>query len=317
MKNSVIYGLENLQTKGFVLTQGTFDGVHKGHVSVLRNLVKIAKERGVPSMLLTFHPHPRTIVQPKKWDPQILNSIEEKSKRVLQEGIDVVLILEFTPEIASLSPEEFIQTILVESIDVKEIVVGYDHRFGKNRAGDFDLLKQLGKKFHFGVSEIAANQIDDIAISSTRIRKHLSEGNLQEANELLGYAYPISGKVIHGENKGKQLGFPTANLEVEDDLKLIPPTGVYFGVAQIDEGRFPCMLNIGHKPTMGDFPVGIEAHLLDYDGDLYDKRIEIQLLAYHREEKKFESLQKLIEQLHDDQKSARHFFDSADRTLVL
>ena len=309
MKRGVIFGLNNLSEKGFVVTQGTFDGVHKGHRSVLKQVVERAKAQNAPSMLITFHPHPRTIVQPKQWNPQILNSIEEKSNRVLQHGIDVVLVLEFTKEIAVLSPEEFVRKVLLEAIGVKEIVVGYDHRFGHKREGNFELLKSLGSSHGFGVTEIAAKEINDIAISSTRIRKSLTKGNLGLSNDLLGYSYPVSGTVIHGEKRGREIGFPTANIQVEEPLKLIPPIGVYFGMAAFDEIEIPCMVNIGKKPTVGDFPLSVEAHLLDYKGDLYDKRLELRLMKYHRAEKKFESLQYLIKQLHEDQKDATLFFN--------
>jgi riboflavin kinase/FMN adenylyltransferase len=313
VKRGVIFGLNNLSEKGFVVTQGTFDGVHKGHRSVLKQVVERARVQNTPSMLITFHPHPRTIVQPKQWNPQILNSIEEKSNRVLQQGIDVVLVLEFTKEIALLSPEEFVRKVLLEAIGVKEIVVGYDHRFGHKREGNFELLKILGTQNGFGVTEITAKEIDDIAISSTRIRKNITDGNLLLSNELLGYSYPVSGTVIHGEKKGREIGFPTANIDVEDPLKLIPPIGVYFGMAAFDDLEIPCMINIGKKPTVGDFPLSVEAHLLDYKGDLYDKRLELRLMKYHRAEKKFESLQSLIQQLHDDQKDAVLFFDPIHR----
>ena len=315
MKRGVIFGLNNLSEKGFVVTQGTFDGVHKGHRSVLKQVVERAKVHDAPSMLITFHPHPRTIVQPKQWNPQILTSIQEKSSRVLQQGIDVVLVLEFTQEIAALSPEEFVKQVLLEAIGVKEIVVGYDHRFGHKREGNFELLKNLGLSHGFDVTEIAAKEIDDIAISSTRIRKNLTEGNLELSNDLLGYSYPITGTVIHGEKRGREIGFPTANLHVEEPLKLIPPMGVYFGMAAFDEIEIPCMINIGKKPTVGDFPLSIEAHLLDYKGDLYDKRLELRLMKYHRAEKKFESLQSLINQLRDDQQDATLFFDPITRVV--
>lgn len=296
----VVFGLENLTSKGFVLTQGTFDGVHRGHQQVLNQVLEEAKRQNLPSMLLTFHPHPRTIVQPKDWSPQILTSIEEKAQRVLDLGIDVVLVLAFTKEISQYSPKEFIERILCDAIGTKSMVVGYDHRFGKNREGRFDTLTTLSENYHFSVKEIAAKEIDDIAISSTRIRNYLSEGNLNMANELLGYAYPLSGTVIHGAKRGRTIGFPTANIEVEDPYKLIPPNGVYAATTTIDELKYPVVMNIGTRPTVDGQDRSIEAHIIGLDKDLYNRRIQISMQSFIRKERKFDGLDSLKIQIHKD-----------------
>ena len=251
-------------------------------------------------MLLTFHPHPRTIVQPKDWSPQILTSIEEKAQRVLDLGIDVVLVLAFTKEISQYSPKEFIERILCDSIGTKSVVVGYDHRFGKDREGRFDTLTTLSENYHFSVKEIAAKEIDDIAISSTRIRNYLTEGNLSMANELLGYAYPLSGTVIHGAKRGRTIGFPTANIEVEDPHKLIPPNGVYAATTLIDEVQYPVVMNIGTRPTVDGQERSIEAHIIGLDKDLYNRRIQINMQSFIRKERKFDGLDSLKIQIQED-----------------
>ena len=296
----VVLGLENLTSKGFVLTQGTFDGVHRGHQQVLNQVLEEAKRQNLPSMLLTFHPHPRTIVQPKDWSPQILTSIEEKAQRVLDLGIDVVLVLAFTKEISQYSPKEFIELILCDAIGTKSVVVGYDHRFGKDREGRFDTLTSLSENYHFSVKEIAAKEIDDIAISSTRIRNYLTEGNLSMANELLGYAYPLSGTVIHGAKRGRTIGFPTANIEVEDPHKLIPPNGVYAATTLIDEVKYPVVMNIGTRPTVDGQDRSIEAHIIGLDKDLYNRRIQINMQSFIRKERKFDGLDSLKIQIQED-----------------
>ena len=309
VKKSVIFGLENLTSKGFVLTQGTFDGVHRGHQQVLNQVLQEAKSRNLPSMLLTFHPHPRTVVQPKDWNPQILNSIEEKAQRVLDLGIDVVLVLAFTKEISEYSPREFVERILVEAIGAKSIVVGYDHRFGKNREGKFENLTTLSKEFHFTVNEIAAKEIDDIAISSTRIRSSLVNGDLNIANDLLGYHYPLSGKVIHGEKRGRTIGFPTANIEIEDSNKLIPPNGVYAGLTTIDGSTYPVVMNIGTRPTLNGTDRRIEAHIIGLESDLYNQRIQLHLVSFLRNERKFENLDALKNQIQQDLNEALQIID--------
>jgi riboflavin kinase/FMN adenylyltransferase len=296
----IIFGLENLHSKGYVLTQGTFDGVHRGHQHVLNQVVEEAKKHNLPSMLLTFHPHPRSIVQPEMGNPQILSSIQEKAQRVLDSGIDVVLVLAFTEEISQYSASEFIERILCERIGVKSIVVGYDHRFGKNREGRFENLTALSTHYGFTVLEIAAHEIDDIAISSTRIRRFLSEGDLERANDLLGYYYPLSGEVIHGQKRGRTIGFPTANIQLDEPHKLVPPNGVYAATVTIGLVTYPVVMNIGVRPTVNGTEKSIEAHIIGLDQDLYNQRIQVNLRFYLRKERKFANLELLKEQIQND-----------------
>jgi riboflavin kinase / FMN adenylyltransferase len=306
--NGVIQGLENLKNKGYVVTQGTFDGVHLGHQTVLQQVTREAQNQGLPSMLITYHPHPRSIVQPKEWKQEILSSIEEKTERVLAQGIDHVLILPFTETISQLSPEAFIQEILIEKIGMKSIIIGYDHRFGKNRSGNFETLLAAGSKGHFNVIEIQANAIDDIAISSTRIRSCLREGRIREANFLLGKPYPISGEVIQGLQNGRKLGFPTANIKPEDPYKLIPKSGVYAAITYLENTPYKTVVNIGVRPTFEGTNLSIEAHLIDYTGDLYGRRIQIEMHDFIRNERKFESLDGLKVQIQKDVQHALEQF---------
>jgi riboflavin kinase/FMN adenylyltransferase len=304
--NGLIFGLDSLaEHQGFVITQGTFDGVHGGHDWVLKRVVDLSKHHGVPSMLITFHPHPRLIVHPNDPSVQLLTSIEEKAKKVLAKGIDTVLVLEFTEALAQLDPEEFVKQILVEQLKVKAMVVGYDHRFGKNRKGSFEDLLQFSKKYNFEVDEINARLIDDIAVSSTRIRQALMMGDLATANKMLGSPYTLSGKVIHGNKRGRTIGFPTANLELSEPHKLIPPMGVYAGYAEIEGDdfiaqKFRTMINIGVRPTVDGKNLSIEAHILDFNSDLYGRKIELQLCQFLRNEQKFDGIEALKIQLEND-----------------
>ncbi len=321
--SGLVFGIDNLpQHNGYVVTQGTFDGVHKGHVHVLQQVVRIAQQENLPSILITFHPHPRLIVNPNDKSLALLSSIKEKAQRILDLGIDTVLVLPFTEEIASLSPEEFISSILVQKLKVKHMVVGYDHRFGKNRSGGFQELIQLATKFGFQVSEISPKEIDEIAVSSTRIRKALQNGNLNEANDLLGYNYTLTGIVVHGQKRGRTIGFPTANLHIDEPSKLIPNYGVYAGFARLlrsensiqpflqTPNRIPMVLNLGVRPTVDGTQFVTEAHLLDFSGDLYDQELQLELVEFIRPEKKFESFDDLKNQIQLDALNARTLLQS-------
>jgi len=351
--SGLVFGIDNLpQHNGYVVTQGTFDGVHKGHVHVLQQVVQIAHQENLPSILITFHPHPRLIINPNDKSLSLLSSIQEKAQRILDLGINTVLVLPFTEEIASLSPEEFISSILVNKLKVKHMVVGYDHRFGKNRSGGFQELIQFAPQFGFQVSEISPKEIDEIAVSSTRIRKALQNGNLHEANELLGYNYTLTGKVVHGQKRGRTIGFPTANLQIDEPGKLIPNYGVYAGFARLlntstsnnlrrdvvnqvpstsnnlspdamyqvpstsnnlhteTVNQVPMVLNLGVRPTVDGTQFAIEAHLLDFSGDLYDQELQLELIDFIRPEKKFESFDDLKNQIQLDALKAREILQS-------
>lgn len=290
---------------GLVLTQGTFDGVHLGHVKVLENVVSEARNSGMESMLLTFFPHPRLVLYPNDNDLRMLSSLDEKINQVKNCGIDHMLILPFTSEVASLSPFDFVQGLLVNKLNVSTVIVGYDHRFGKNREGCFKDLLQYGEMFNFQVKEIPAGEIDHIAISSTRIRKALLSGDLSQANQLLGRPYSISGTVVHGKKLGRTLGFPTANLEIDDPYKLIPATGVYAVRAHLPSGVYGGAMNIGFNPTIPGKGFSIEAHLFGFSEDIYEIAIRFEIISYLRQEYTFDSLEDLKLQITEDCENAK------------
>jgi riboflavin kinase/FMN adenylyltransferase len=288
-----------------VITQGTFDGVHLGHQKVLRQVVALAKSKNTQSLLITYHPHPRLVIDPSNNDLRMLSSIEEKAQAVYDLGVDYVLVLPFTQEFAQLSPRDFVESILVNQLQVDTIVIGYDHRFGKNREGDFHSLVALSKEFHFHVEEIPASEIDEIAISSTRIRKALNNKQLKEANTLLGRPYILSGIVTEGQKIGRTIGFPTANLQVEDPYKLIPPNGVFAGYCILENERINMVCNIGYRPTVNGHDLRIEAHLLNFDKNIYGQQISLFLVQYLRNEQKFDSLESLKAQILIDVQQAQ------------
>ena len=288
-----------------VITQGTFDGVHLGHQKVLKQVVALAKSKHTQSLLITYHPHPRLVIDPNNHELRMLSSIEEKAKAVYDLGVDYVLVLPFTQEFAQMTPRDFVETILVKQLHVDTIVIGYDHRFGKHREGDFHSLVALSNEFHFHVQEIPASEIDAIAISSTRIRKALSNKQLNDANTLLGKPYILSGIVVEGQKIGRTIGFPTANLEIQDPYKLIPPSGVYAGYCDIENVRYKMVCNIGTRPTVNGEGIRVEAHIFDFDKSIYGLSISLFLVQYLRNEQKFDSLESLKAQILIDAQQAQ------------
>jgi len=288
-----------------VITQGTFDGVHLGHQKVLKQVVVLAKSKNTKSLLITYHPHPRLVIDPNNHELRMLSSIEEKAQAVYDLGVDYVLVLPFTQEFAQLSPRDFVKTILVDQLHVDTIVIGYDHRFGKNREGDFLSLLALAQEFHFQVQEIPASEIDAIAISSTRIRKALSNKQLNEANTFLGKPYILTGIVTEGQKLGRTIGFPTANLDIQDPYKLIPPSGVYAGYCLLENERYKMVCNIGYRPTVNGQDLRVEAHLFDFDKNIYGHPISLFLVQYLRHEQKFDSLESLKTQILIDAQQAQ------------
>lgn len=306
MMKGLIFDLQNIpQNEGFVVTQGTFDGVHLGHQHVLKQVVNIAKAYQKPSLLITFYPHPRLVINPNDTSIKLLSSIEEKAKNILDMGIDYVLVLSFTHEISQYSPEKFVQDILVSKLNVKCMVVGYDHRFGKNRSGGFAELTEFSTKYNFEVKEIPASEIDEIAVSSTRIRKAIANGNLNEATELLGKPYTLTGTVVEGQKLGRQLGYPTANIAIDEPHKLIPPNGVYLGFVTIQNIKYKIMLNIGVRPTVDGTRQTIEAHIIDFNEDIYNQKFTLYLVQFLREEIRFNGLEALKIQLQKDESITR------------
>ncbi len=298
--------LDNYQKsdKPAIATIGTFDGLHIGHRKILRKIIQEAKGLNGESVLISFYPHPRLVLFPEKNNLRLLHSLDEKREMLEEMGLDKLLLIPFTKEFSRTPPKVFVRKILWETVGIKKIVIGYDHRFGKNRAGDIHKLQALSREFQYEVEEIPAQAIEDANVSSTKIREALFKGDVRTANAYLGYTYHFTGKVIHGEKQGRKLGYPTANIQMEYPYKLIPSNGVYFVHVQLpgsfgDKSKYG-MMNIGHKPTMGEFERGIEVYLFDFQGDLYGQPLTIQMLEYLRPEQKFDSKEALVQAIDGD-----------------
>ncbi|WP_430399554.1 bifunctional riboflavin kinase/FAD synthetase [Flavobacterium sp.] len=289
-----------------VITIGTFDGVHIGHKFVLKKVVELADKKKFTSTVLTFFPHPRMVLQQDS-SIKLLNSIKEKEELLAQVGIENLIIHPFDLEFSRLSAEDFVKEVLVNKLNVGIIIIGHDHRFGRNRTANIDDLIEFGKEYGFEVQEISAKEIDDIAISSTKIRTALSEGNISKANKYLGYNYFLSGKVVSGRQVGRTIGFPTANIEVFENYKLIPKNGVYIVSSALNKDKYFGMMNIGINPTVEGLEQTIEVHFFDFNNDLYDKEIKIEIHSRIRDEKKYNSLEELKLQLKNDEFTSREF----------
>ena len=286
-----------------VVTIGTFDGIHIGHQKILKDLIETAKKENKKSVLLTFFPHPRMVLQ-KEVTIQLLNTIEEKSSLLEKMGLDYLIIHPFSKEFSRLTALDFVRDILVNQLNTSRLIIGYDHHFGKNREGNIHQLKEYSSLYDFNVEEIPAQDIDNVSVSSTKIRNALQEGSLKTANNYLGYNYMLNGTVVNGKSLGGKIGFPTANLEVKETYKLIPKTGVYIIKTVIDSVLFYGMMNIGFRPTISGKDQTIEAHLFNFNKDLYGKNLRLELLYFLREEKKFDSIDDLIVQLKLDKENS-------------
>jgi riboflavin kinase/FMN adenylyltransferase len=292
------------------LTTGTFDGVHLGHRVILEKIIKQAKAEGGESVLLTFHPHPRLVLFPEDTNLKLLTTQPEKIKLLEEIGLDHLIIQKFTPEFSRMKAYDYVRDILVNKIGVHKLIIGYDHQFGRNREGSIEQLRELTPLFNFSIEEIPAQDIDEVKISSTKIRTALLEGDIQQADRYLGYAYTLSGEVVHGNQLGRTIGFKTANLLVSDQHKLIPADGVYAVKVCIKDKELEGMMNIGRRPTLENPDAGIilEVHIFNFDADLYNKVLRLKFFKRIRDEKKFESIQALKEQLHLDKIEISQYF---------
>ena len=286
-----------------VVTVGTFDGVHLGHQAILRKVVEKAKSKEGKSVLITFWPHPRLIINPNT-SLKLLNTFDERCELVGELGIDFVVKIPFTKTFSELSAREYLDQVLVQNIGAKTIFIGYDHHFGNNREGNLTFLKEHASEFGYEVNEIQKQEIDDVGISSTKIREALKSRDAQLALSLLGRPYSLNGQVIHGAKKGRTIGFPTANIEIAQDYKILPGDGVYAVMASIEGKEYGGMLNIGFKPTVDGKKQSVECHLFDFEADIYGKAITIKFVKSLREEQKFDSLDSLKEQLLLDKSQA-------------
>lgn len=304
---------ENLQdynsTKPSVITIGTFDGVHIGHTKIINQLITISLKNNLTSILLSFFPHPKMVLQNDN-ELKLINTIQEKEGLLNSLNLDYLIIKEFTKEFSRLSALEFVRDILVNKLNAKHIIIGYDHHFGRNRTANIEQLKEFGELYDFKVTEILAQDIDDIAISSTKIRKALINGEIKLANKFLGYNFFFSGDVVHGNNIGKTISFPTANIKVDQPYKLIPKNGVYIVKTIIDNQTTFGMMNIGYNPTFNGKQKSIEIHFLNFNKNIYHKNLTIEMIMRIRNEIKFNSVEDLKKQLEQDKLSTLNYIKS-------
>lgn len=289
-----------------VVTIGTFDGAHIGHQAILNRVVETAKKENLDSVVLTFFPHPRMVLQQIS-DIKLINTIDERTQLLEKSGLDHLVIHPFTHAFSRLTALEYVRDILVNSLKAKKIIIGYDHRFGRNRNADIEDLKEFGRTYDFEVEEISAKEIDDVAISSTKIRKALNEGDIETANSYLGYNYMISGEVVQGKAIGRTIKYPTANLKLKENYKLVPKNGVYVVQSKIDSEKIFGITSIGTNPTVGGTEKTIETHFLNFNKDLYGKEITIEFLKFIRDEDTFNSVELLRQEIVKDENFAKQY----------
>ena len=292
-----------ISSKKNILTLGTFDGVHIGHKKILE---KLTQNGQYESLVLTFFPHPRMVLQGRS-DIKLLNTIGEKIDLLQKSGIQNLVIHPFDEAFSQLTAEEFVKTVLVEKFHIQKIIIGHDHRFGRNRTANIDDLIAFGKQYDFEVEQISVQEIKEVSISSTKIRNALTEGNMALANDYLGYEYFVTGIVSKGKQLGRTIGFPTANLQIEENDKLIPQNGVYIVKSIINHKTVFGMMNIGFNPTVAGEKLSLEVHFFDFDEDLYHQEIRVSILEYLRQEQKFDSVALLKEQLEKDKNTALNY----------
>ena len=287
-----------------VLTIGTFDGVHLGHQKIVERVVTTARQEGLLATVFTFFPHPRMVVQHDK-GLKLIHTLEEKKQLLQQLGVDLLVVQPFNEAFSQLTAEEFVSTILVQRLNVKKVIIGYDHRFGRNRTANIDDMRLFGEKYGFAVEEISVQEVDEVSVSSTKIREALNKGDVTTAEHYLGTPYSLTGRVVHGLKLGRTLGYPTANIQVTEEYKLIPKDGVYAVYSYIDGRKVYGMMSIGKNPTIEGKGASIEVYFFDFNGDLYDQKLTIEFVQYLREEQKFATIDLLKKQLQDDETAAR------------
>lgn len=296
--------------KNAVVTSGTFDGVHIGHQKIISRLLETANEKNGESVVLTFWPHPRLIISPNNDNLRLLSNLDEKIELLTELGVKHLLVLPFTREFSELTSEKFVEDILISGIGTKTLVIGYDHRFGKNREGGFDYLKTNSERFKIDIVEIPRQEIDNLTISSTKIRIALQNGNISIANELLGRNYSFQGLVKKGRQLGRTIGFPTANVNVSKKYKLIPSIGVYAVKVHLRGKVYDGVMNIGNRPTMEGIGITQEVHILNFDDDIYGENLKVETIAFIRNEMKFNGVNELISQIKLDCQKAKELLNN-------
>ena len=293
------------QKTPLALSIGMFDGVHRGHQTIIKNLKSAAQNKDLESAILTFWPHPRTVFNPND-DLKLLNTIEEKTYLLEKNKVQHLFLKEFDEEFRNLTGEEFVKQILIDKLNVKHLIIGHDHTFGKNRSGDFNLLKKMSSEYGFEIVQVEAVDFQDRHISSTQIRNALMNGEINTANEMLGYHYSVSGEVIHGKKLGRTIGYPTANISV-NPLKFLPKKGAYIVDVFVKNKQFRGMLSIGTNPTVDGKSLSTEVYILDFNADIYSETISVNFRQFLHDEIKFDGLQQLIERLDEDKKLTEDF----------
>ena len=300
-----IHGIENFPAdEASIVTIGTFDGVHLGHQQILKQLIDTSRKSKLKSVLLTFFPHPRMVLQPDI-SMRLIQTIQEREKALQKTGLDYLVIHPFSTEFSRLSADDYVKQILVEQLNVRKVVVGYDHRFGRNRTASLEDMYHYADIHEFEVIEINAEKIESTAVSSTKIRKAIDEGNIELANTYLGHSFTIEGMVINGDKRGRELSYPTANIDLQNPHKIVPKQGVYLVKSNLEDRIIYGMMNIGTKPTFNAAMPSIEVHFLDWNGDLYGQAVQVELLKWVREERKFNNVEELQTQIQADEQYCR------------
>ena len=302
-----IHGIENFPaSEGSIVTIGTFDGVHLGHKKILKQLIFTSQQSKLKSVLLTFFPHPRMVLQPDI-SMHLIQTIEEREIALRKTGLEYLVIHPFSEKFSRLSADDYVKEILVDKLNVRKVVVGYDHRFGRNRTASLEDMYNYADIYDFEVIEIDAKKIKSTAVSSTKIRKAIEEGHIELANSYLGDPFTLEGVVVHGDKRGRELSYPTANIELQNKHKIIPRQGVYLIKSEHVNQVIYGMMNIGTKPTFNTTSPSIEVHFFNWNGDLYDQTLQVKLLKWVREEQKFGSLKELQAQIHADERYCRSY----------
>ena len=293
-----------------VVTSGTFDGVHRGHQTILARLTEVAKASGGESVLITYWPHPRTVVSNDSQNLKLLTTLDEKIALLDQAGVEHLVIIPFTRSFSQLTSEEYIRQILMDKIGTQKLVIGYDHRFGRDREGGFEYIKQHQSEYGFEVEEIPRQDVEAVGVSSSKIRAALNEGDVAIASRFLGRPYSLTGTIVKGRQLGRTIGFPTANMQVDDVAKLVPANGVYAVDVEYAGQTLGGMLNIGFRPTVAGTDQSIETYIFDFDKDIYGEHMTLRFRAFLRPEQKFDGLPALVAQLKKDEEAAREKLNS-------